>query len=458
MCGDPYSLCQSVFGLPVTGLLKAGEIYNGYWIDAGADTLACYRAPMTCHNNVRLVRVNGSEEARHWYKYMPTATVFNSWDTAAHALNGMDKDGDLVMLTDNDVLRRRLTVLPALMCVQRRAKKCLVTEDDLIRANIAAFGDDIGKITNRITAMYEIQSRYPKDSEEYKVLDYRIKCGQLFQQNSIDRAKGIIAKPMPPEWHDRRAALAIEDAERRRLYLSILADRKPYFMRYIYPDLMRAYNTYIKNTNKKSQREFGMKADELLSMDESELTEEQREFKRYYLRGMPVGVGDCVTNMVCRRFENEFDGYIGKRSGETEYDYTIMKSGAEYSQTQYNAIAKLFADYNRRVRDYAIYASRERVDDDEAQYHAYRMNTEFRNACDEVCPNAQTLCDILLDICYRRGATKRFVWTMCGAEIVANLLRRSGGKISYPVQDENGNITFCGKRFAIHTKEIGGDL
>lgn len=45
--GDPYALCQSIFGLEVTGLLKAGEIYNKYWADYGSDRLACFRAPMT---------------------------------------------------------------------------------------------------------------------------------------------------------------------------------------------------------------------------------------------------------------------------------------------------------------------------------------------------------------------------------------------------------------------------
>lgn len=457
VCGDPYSLCQSLFGLTVTGLLKAGEIYNRYWLDAGAERLACYRAPMTCHNNVRLVTPNRSEEAMYWYQYMPTATVFNSWDTAAHALNGMDKDGDLVMLTDNDVLIRKLVPLPALMCVQRRATKHVVTDEDLIRANVASFGDDIGKITNRITSMFEVQSHYAKDSEEYAVLDYRIKCGQLFQQNAIDKAKGIIAKPMPREWHDRRSALNIADAEKRRLYLSILADRKPYFMRYIYPDLMKQYNTYIKNTDKKAQREFGASIAELEAKEPDTITDREREFLCYYHQCMPVGMGDCVINRICRKFEDEFDGYIGKRSGDIDFDYTIMKSGAEYSQTQYNAILRLFTDYNRRVRDYTVFATRERVDNDEATFHSYMMNVEFRNACDAVCSNGQSLCDILLDICYQRGATKRFVWNMCGKEIVANLLARKGNKISYPVLDQEGQIEFCGNRFSIHEKEIGAD-
>jgi len=45
--GDPYALCQSMFGLEVTGLLKSGEVYHKYWIDKGADEITCFRAPMT---------------------------------------------------------------------------------------------------------------------------------------------------------------------------------------------------------------------------------------------------------------------------------------------------------------------------------------------------------------------------------------------------------------------------
>ena len=89
--GDPYSLCQSIFELPVTGLLKAGEIYNKYWIDNKTEKVACFRAPMSCHNNIRLMRLSSSSEAKYWYRYMNTCTLLNSWDTACAALNGMDE-------------------------------------------------------------------------------------------------------------------------------------------------------------------------------------------------------------------------------------------------------------------------------------------------------------------------------------------------------------------------------
>ena len=458
VCGDPYSLCQHIFGLEVTGLLKAGEIYNGYWHKQGATKLACFRAPMTCHNNIRLVHPHYSAEADYWYQYMTTCTLFNSWDTAAHALNGMDKDGDLVMLTDNAVLVNNLRELPALMCVQRKASKKVVTEDDFIQANIDSFGDDIGRTTNWITSMFDVQAQFEKGSKEYEMLDYRIKCGQLFQQNSIDKAKGIIAKPMPREWHDRHSVNTIEDAETRRLYLKLVADKKPYFMRIIYPALMKQYNTYIKNTNKNAMREFQMTIDEMLALPRSELTDRQKDFLRYYENRMPVGNNNCVMNRICRRFEREFDGYLGRHNADVEFDYTIMKSGVEYSRTQYNSILKLYENYNNRLRNYAVFANYERVDEYDAFSQMLEMRNEFVQECTRICQNRFALCDIVLDICYKKSSTKRFAWEMCGDEIIQNLLARNNGVISYPTLDADGEIEFGGNRFTVKQIEIGGEI
>nr|WP_243269040.1 hypothetical protein [Intestinimonas butyriciproducens] len=458
--GDPYSLCQSMFGLPVTGLLKAGEIYNKYWLDCGADKLACFRAPMTCHNNIRLMHVGKSEEMQYWYRYMTTCTILNSWDTATHALNGADKDGDLVLLTDNPVLVNNLRELPALMCVQRKARKIVPSEDDMIQANIDSFGDDIGKTTNRITSMFDVIAQFPKDSEEYRVLDYRIKCGQLYQQNAIDKAKGIIAKPMPREWYDRNAnrSSEIEDEELRQFNLRILADKKPYFMRYIYPTMMKQYNTYISNTNKKAIREFRLTMDELLAKDEKDLSDTEREFIHYYYAKMPVGINDCVMNRICRRFEAEFDGYIARHGNDVEFDYNIMKSGQEYTQTQYNSIMRLYTAYNRRVQDYMQYAKKERLDEDECANQRMLMIQEFKCECQVVCSNKQQLCDILLDICYQKEGSKQFVWDLASEEIIENLLSHNNYEIAYPVRDDNGDVEFGGERFSFSIKRIGGEF
>lgn len=453
--GDPYSLCQSAFGLPVTGILKAGEIYNKYWCDRGTERLSCFRAPMTCHNNIRLVRPCRSEDAKYWYQHMTTCTILNSWDTIAHALNGADKDGDLVMLTDNEVLVECLQELPTIMCVQRGAQKKVITEEDLVASNIDSFGDDIGKTTNWITSMFEVQANYKPSDLEYQILSYRIRCGQLYQQNAIDKAKGIIAKPMPKRWYEKSA---IRDGEvsgqSKELDLRIVADKKPYFMRYIYPDLMNQYNTYIKNTDKKSMREFRRPIGELVASSPLDLSSEELRFLEFYQKKMPVGTRNCVMNRICRRFEEEFDGYLSRSTTDPNFDYRVLKGGHEYTSTQHTAVNKLYSQYTKRLQEYVQAAKRERVDEDESAVKRMMMIRDFKADCYQVCSNTSQLCDILLDLCYSKNGSKQFCWDVCCEEIIDNLLANNNHYINYPVMDEDGDIEFCGHRFRMETKEV----
>lgn len=91
--------------------------------------------------------------------------------------------GDALITTDNKVLLENTKDLPAIMCVQRKAEKKLITEELLVEANKNSFGDEIGTTTNHVTAMYDLLPLFDKDSEEYRTLEYRIMSGQLYQQN-----------------------------------------------------------------------------------------------------------------------------------------------------------------------------------------------------------------------------------------------------------------------------------
>ena len=125
-------------------------------------------------------------EIEKWFQYIDSAIVINAWDTAPMALNGCDFDGDLLYTTTNQALMRNQTNLPALRCIQRKAKKKIVTEDDLIQSNLQGFGSQIGQITNRCTSITSLMANYSKDSEEYKILKYRTQCFQNGQQNEIN--------------------------------------------------------------------------------------------------------------------------------------------------------------------------------------------------------------------------------------------------------------------------------
>ena len=87
---DPYSLLQHIFGMKITGLMKAGECYHKYWTDKDVDEIVLFRAPMTSHENVQKLKVVASDEMQKWYRYIKTCCLINSWDTTAMRLNGAD--------------------------------------------------------------------------------------------------------------------------------------------------------------------------------------------------------------------------------------------------------------------------------------------------------------------------------------------------------------------------------
>lgn len=261
---------------------------------------------------------------------------------------------------------------------------------------------------------------------------------------------------MPREWYDAHRALEIEDEEKRELYLSILADRKPYFMCYIYPDLMREYKKYIKTADKKARRDFKKSTEEIFAQPPETLTDAERDFVHFHERLMPVSNGDCVTNRVCRRFEQTFDGYIGKHIADRDFDYGIMKSDVTYTKRQYAAVSSLFADFGNRMRDLMRRKSKERIKGEEARAIVLRLYDTFRSLCDMECPNGKALCNIMLDLCYRKNQTMSFAWTICGEEILENLLERSGGIVHLPVKDAGGDVSYNGATYSFVEKQYGG--
>ncbi len=458
--GDPYSLCQSIFGLKVTGLLKTNRYYSNYWNNKSVDKVACFRAPMTCHNNIRLLRLDNNEEMQRWYKYMNTVTIFNSWDTTTHALNGADKDSDSVYTTDNSIMVNNIRKLPAIFCVQKQAKKKVPTEEDIIISNINGFGDDIGSTTNRITSMFEKQALFDKNSKEFKELKYRIICGQMFQQNAIDKIKGIVAKPMNKGWYDKHLCGikefdSDETIQEKEFNMSILADKKPYFMKYIYPQTMNIYNTYVNSVQKKCLLEFKMDFDELLNINKK--TNEQKIFIENYYKFMPVGISDCVMNKVCRKFEDKFDGYLKNIKEDLDFDYTILKSDTEYSSNTYDMIKMIYKDYIKKTQEHSKQNKKDRVESKDNLIQREIFKNDFVSSCIKVCPNEDELCNIVLDICYTNNNSKQFAWDVCGKTFIRNLLKLNGDKLNFPIQDDDGDIEFGGYNFKMIEMECDTD-
>lgn len=464
--GDPYALAQSMFGLRITGLLKKGEVYHKYWIDKGSDEIACFRAPMTCHNNIRRMKLNKSKEAEYWYRYIDTALIYNAWDSSCEAENGADKDGDTNMCTDNSIIVKNTLNTPTIVCLQKKAEKVVPTEYDIIKANKLAFNDDIGVVTNHVTSMIEVQSGFDKESLEYKELEYRIMCGQLFQQNVIDRAKGIIAKPMPSEWYDIKKCRVKEDddeetIQRKEFNSKIVAAIKPYFMIYIYPNLKSKMQSYVKNMNLDISGRFFDK--DIFSIQDLKKYDKKnnmmKQYLDFYYKHLPVGINNCVVNRICTLFENSFNNIFSKQNNELEFDYSILKSNVGYSKSNYCKVKEIYQEYLKRIENFSKKIKLEKVEKDYCWLERHRFASWFKSECERICNNQDELCDIVLDICYQKECSKQFAWDICSETILHNLLLANNNVIHYPRQvEDNGDFKYCGKDFVLCEKEMEENL
>lgn len=457
--GDLYSLAQSIFGHKPTGLLKAGEVYSKYWLNQSANKIACFRAPMTCHNNIRVRNVVTNADMDYWYQYNTTGLILNSWDSTCDATNGSDKDGDMFFTTDNQILIENTRPTPTIECMQKKGTKIVPDEASIIQATKLAFGDEIGTTTNHITSMIDVQAQFDPDSEEYKTLEYRIMCGQHLQQASIDKAKGIISKPMPKYWYNKSACIHTfsyengYEEDEKEFQLRIIADRKPYFMTYIYPELATKYKKYIKDSNNKCKRQFHLTIDELYLKEDK--TQEELDFLKYYEMFYPVGNHNCTINRIAWLIEKEFKEYLSSRRKFSDFDYSILKSGVEYNKATYNQIAEIKKDYDRDVANFKKTSLEKRYDKDEVASGNKLFLLKYKSLCEQACPNEYELCDILLDMCYKTQKSKQFVWDLCSKTIIENLLVRNNNELHIPIHvDSDGEFEFCGEQFNITTVQI----
>ena len=159
---------------------------------------------------------------------------------------------------------------------------------------------------------------------------------------------------MPKHWYNKDVLkIKPDDNEEtikfKQFNQNIVANKKPYFMTYIYPDLMRKYKKYIKDTNEKCLYEFNISFEKLLAKEDK--SDRENEFIRYYYLHLPVSDGNCVMNRLCRLVEAELDGI--RFIDSDEFDYSILKSDCEYSEDNYKQIYNLYEYYKDILKDFS---------------------------------------------------------------------------------------------------------
>ena len=400
LSGDPFALMQSICGLEITGLLGAGECYSKYWADRNAEEIVTFRSPMTSHNNIRKLKIKASAETEYWYQYMGTIFIINGFDSCCQAWNGADFDADILYSTNNRTLLRKHRQLPCVLCIQRNVEKIIPTEEDIIKSNWNGMGNDVGTITNRITAMMEVQSHYSVGSKEYDELQKRIDCGQLHQQNSLDRLKGVVAKPMPKYWYDIHKCQ--DDFQK-----SICVDKKPYFMIYVYDDYKAKYNRYVKESTKTQLLKYG------------DVVAPDKEFLEYKESRNPFGMGPCAMNRICWYIEQQFKGCVSKLKKSSSFDYRILKYDVPYSTDIKTKMQQLANEYAVAVHE-NIKKNDETSREDGANKKRL-VQRYYKEQAKKLIPDDKERYDVILDLYYGNTINRQFCWDTIGDLIIKRL-------------------------------------
>lgn len=438
--GDLYGMCQHMFKKEVTGLLGRDEFYSREWLDKGINEIVAFRAPMTVHNNIVKMKLIDNLENRKWYRYMRNCVILNAWDTTMDAMNGMDMDGDAVITTDSPVLLRNTKKLRTLMCEQKSAEKKIITEPLLRKANKNGFNNDVGLITNRCTAMFDVLAKFEKDSKEYKEMMYRISCMQGYQQEIIDSCKGIVPKKMPRSWYEIKG---LEEDE-----LELTANKKPYFFIYNYKHIKAKWEDYLKDCDINSRMNFGMEIKELLKVPKEERTEEMNEFMYWFNVTSPVSDNDSTMNKICHALEDKLDN-LSFHVRDNEFDKHILMTKKTIKKSLVPEIMEVYNEYKNELYTYMKDNKNE-----DRNVRQKLFEDKYREKIYAVCNNEEDLANILVNELYDTSNSKQFIWAMVGEYLIDKLLKDNNYTIKYPVKDDNGKIEWNGTRYSIIEERI----
>ena len=233
--------------------------------------------------------------------------------------------------------------------------------------------------------------------------------------------------------------------EEKEFNLSILANKKPYFFIYNYDKLKKEFMEYYKPNNQVCMAKYKCEIHELYKKQNK--TQREKEFLLNYEFGCPVNVTPCLCNKIAWMVEDHFRDVSTLYETDT-FDCELLKNpDITYSTTMYNKIKKVKEEYDNMVQKSIKQRYNDFGDSYDANDFKEKLLDEFEQKLFVICKDKQTLCNILVDVCYNTSKSKTLLWELCGDIIINNLLRHRGYKLSFPKQSEDGDFTYKGLTF-----------
>lgn len=456
LVSDPYAMMQHVCGLEPSGILGKKEYYSNYWNVRGVSTVDSMRSPLTYRSEHNILNLKNDDVVNYWYRYLTTGVVVNVHSDDVLRWADSDYDMDIIATTDNAIILKGVDKNSLPVTYQKKlSKKIEFTEEDLYKADLLAFGSEIGSITNKSTSMYAMLPLYDENSAERNEIERRLIMTRVAQGNAIDKAKGVQTKQFPKHWfkYQRIDKYDPEDIQKKKEFFnSILIEKRPYFFKYLYKESKTAYTKFLKEEDA-YRKIYNIDLDSILKKDKSELTNKEK----YYIESMeyrnPLIESDCVMNNVCRYIESIDLGIKQVQTSDEFFYLNYMKDGQLFNEKTYNLVKTEIKKYFSVLKDdlmFNEYFSSIRYVPDEENKIANKYDI-FKDRMFDICSNVDELVNYLVKIFYEeyKSKNKDILWKTFGKYIYSNVLEKSKMPIKIPHVEENGEYEYMFDKYNV---------
>ena len=164
------------------------------------------------------------------------------------------------------------------------------------------------------------------------------------------KAKGLVVKDFPEHWTKWQNPDKPNDKftkEEMEFNNKLLIEKRPYFMKYLYPKYRVEYNEHRKRYDYLCYRLYGIHIDELLNLENK--TDEQIELAEKYNRFNPFLETDCPMNNICRYMEKEVaEIKINAKKKSPDYIFDILfNKNIEITEDQIKEMEKVYKRYKK---------------------------------------------------------------------------------------------------------------
>lgn len=460
LISDPYAMASHVFGMGINPLLQDEQHFSHYWNTKGISQVVCIRSPIVHSSEVNVLNLQNNDDVNYWYKYIKSGIIVPAGGIGMDGaiLGGADHDLDIVCtLHSPEMINGRVKGFPVMYDVNKASKKKLngnyhsmLYESQAVQVK----SNKIGFLTNVSSALYSLLYDFEEGSPEHTAILQRLKYGRVSQGLEIDRTKGIVTDPFPEhfvKWKRITDDMTVEQRELQEFYNRILAEKRPYFMRWLYAHYNRRYVRELAGYNNISMTRWRIGFEELLNAYNP--TKEQQKLINSYKRNTFFINNDSTMNVISRHIHEKIrDIPVSQRKDNDEFDCSVLMfdNGKKVGKFHLDKSLLLYKEWKSLNKSF-----RDNNNDTTAGYESLEQISEYinRRAYATITNDSVEMGNIMVTLCYKTlGVQSRnFLWKCFGKEVLSNMkMGREDKFVRVPIINDKGKKEYLWSKYGVY--------